>query len=170
MNKKLKGLLTSKVGMRVIIGFLKFCCNLKQLLPCHYRNEKELIWDVEVWWHAACSVYCHGWIMWIHVFVLNKSIWFFNHGLKKLGLNSDSLVIFVSVRSISFAILIHVTVERSLSDLFSSEEIEMTIEGHGRQAAEINSELTEAPQVLLLTLNRLRYDATEQAVVKVTDQ
>ena len=84
----------------------------------------------------------------------------------------DSLVIFVfvSVRSISFAILIHVTVERSLSDLFSSEEIEMTIEGHGRQAAEINSELTEAPQVLLLTLNRLRYDATEQAVVKVTDQ
>lgn len=63
-----------------------------------------------------------------------------------------------------------VIVERSIEEIFRTEELDMTIESHGRQRAEIKSALTEAPQVLLLTLNRLKYDVIEQAVVKVTDQ
>ncbi|KAF6034708.1 USP7 [Bugula neritina] len=74
-----------------------------------------------------------------------------------------------NIMGLSLSTASHINTERSLASMFKSEQLEMTIEGQGRQTVELSSSLTALPKVLLLTLNRLTYDPTEQAVVKVTD-
>ncbi|XP_067939820.1 ubiquitin carboxyl-terminal hydrolase 7-like [Watersipora subatra] len=76
---------------------------------------------------------------------------------------------FEEVRGLSLPTISFISIERSLEDMFKSEQLQMTIEGHGKQTAEMQVELVDTPKILLLNLNRLKYDPVEQAVVKVTD-